>query len=109
MDYKKRFAYFATGWGTPIFPNAFGGYLGLYGFLYSTLMQVVKTALLHGETLNCSRFETQLLYRNQCIKRCILITLVKKWAFVTMQFVREMVELRRTLHRYLDLCDLTTL
>jgi len=45
MDYKKRFAYFAAGWGTLLFPNACGGYLGLYSFLYNMLMQVIKDRL----------------------------------------------------------------
>ena len=42
MDYKKGFAYFAADWGTLLFPNALGGYFELYGFLYDTIMQVIK-------------------------------------------------------------------
>jgi len=45
MDYKKGFAYFAAGWGTLLFPNALDGYLELYGFLYDTIMQVIKDRL----------------------------------------------------------------
>jgi len=35
------------------------------------------------ETLDSSRFETQFLYRSQCIKRCILINVSEEVAFVT--------------------------
>ena len=39
--------------------------------------------MLHRETLDGSRFETELLYQSQCIKRCIPINVSEEVAFVT--------------------------